>query len=254
MEQKKNYVFGILGGLLGGFIAAIPWVLVYVYGNMLFSALAIIIALGVLKGYEICKGKLDSKLPLIIIVLSVIVVTISTFVIIPALLLSQNGAAINSANFQKLYAYSKFSGAILKDYTISLIFTFFGISGVVTNIKKQVANGEVQKIDFNLNNSNINLNTQKSINEIKNIFQKHDALNKENAIEKHIIIEELSDQNAKSVFKTLCIQQIILKYHGKYYFSEQNEKSAGKRFTSLFGKIILYIFIIILVGIILMVI
>lgn len=41
----KNYVLGILGGLLGGIVAAIPWVLMYVYGGYILSILAALIAL-----------------------------------------------------------------------------------------------------------------------------------------------------------------------------------------------------------------
>ena len=35
--NNKSYFTGIIGALLGGFIAAIPWVLMYVYGNMILS-------------------------------------------------------------------------------------------------------------------------------------------------------------------------------------------------------------------------
>ena len=51
METNKKYLPGIIGALLGGLIASIPWILMYVYGEMMLSLLAIIIALGALKGY-----------------------------------------------------------------------------------------------------------------------------------------------------------------------------------------------------------
>ena len=85
MKEKRGYIRGILGGLIGGFIASVPWILMYVYGNMILSLLAIIIAIGVLKGYQICKGKIDNKLPVIIIVISLLCVTVSTLLIIPFL-------------------------------------------------------------------------------------------------------------------------------------------------------------------------
>ena len=37
--KGKNYVLGIIGGLIGGFIASNPWILMYVYGNMILSLL-----------------------------------------------------------------------------------------------------------------------------------------------------------------------------------------------------------------------
>ena len=152
MNENKNYVTGILGGLIGGFIATIPWILMYVYGNMILSLLAIIIAIGVLKGYQLCKGKVDKKLPIIIIVISLICVTISTLLIIPILLLIKEGQAGSIENLQTLYNYEPFMQAIMKDYAISVVFTFLGISGVVSNVKKQINDGETENIKATIKN------------------------------------------------------------------------------------------------------
>ena len=51
--MEKGYFKGILGALLGGIVASIPWILVYVYANMIYSILAVIIAMGALKGYQL---------------------------------------------------------------------------------------------------------------------------------------------------------------------------------------------------------
>ncbi len=141
MNEKRGYITGILGGLIGGFIASVPWILMYVYGNMILSLLAIIIAIGVLKGYQICKGKIDNKLPVIIIVISLLCVTVSTLLIIPLLLLGKEGLEVSLQNLQTLYAYDQFMAAIMKDFAVSVIFTVLGISGVVANVKKQISEG-----------------------------------------------------------------------------------------------------------------
>lgn len=141
MNEKKGYVTGILGGLIGGFIASVPWILMYVYGNMILSLLAIIIAIGVLKGYQICKGKVDNKLPAIIVVISLLCVTVSTLLIIPLLLLGKEGLEVSFQNLQTLYAYDEFMAAIMKDFAVSVVFTILGISGVVANVKKQIIEG-----------------------------------------------------------------------------------------------------------------
>jgi acetyl-CoA carboxylase carboxyl transferase subunit beta len=65
-EKTGSYLTGIIGAIIGGIIATIPWILVYVYGNMMLSILAAIIAGGEFLGYKICKGKIDKKLPIII--------------------------------------------------------------------------------------------------------------------------------------------------------------------------------------------
>lgn len=94
-DGKKSYLTGIIGGLIGGFIATIPWILMYVYGTRILAALSVIIAIGVLKGYQIFKGKINKSLPAVIVVISILAITVSTFVIIPMLLLAKEGLTAN---------------------------------------------------------------------------------------------------------------------------------------------------------------
>lgn len=60
-QVKVAYLTGILGAIVGGAIATIPWVLVYIYGGMMFSILAALIAADELYGYKIAKGKITKK-------------------------------------------------------------------------------------------------------------------------------------------------------------------------------------------------
>lgn len=161
MNENKNYITGIIGGIVGGFIASIPWILMYVYGNMILSLLAILIAMGVLKGYQLCKGKIDKKLPIIIIVTSLLCVTISTLLIIPILLLIKEGQSGSIENLKVLYNYEPFMQAIIKDYAISVLFTILGISGVVSNVKKQINEGETRNIRATIKNETTKTNSKK---------------------------------------------------------------------------------------------
>ena len=77
--SKGNYITGIIGSIIGGAIAAIPWVFVYVKCNMILSVLAILIALGALKGYEIFKGKVTKALKPIVIIAPNKAILILTF-------------------------------------------------------------------------------------------------------------------------------------------------------------------------------
>ena len=138
----KKYVLGIIGALIGGLIATLPWILLYVYGNMMFSALAIIIAWASLKGYRLLKGKEDKWLPLIITVVSILSVTIATLIIIPLILLYNEGFNASFYNLKLLYESKDFLWAILKDFVIAVVFTFLGISGTVRILKEQVKNAE----------------------------------------------------------------------------------------------------------------
>lgn len=243
MEENKNYITGIIGALIGGLVASIPWILMYVYGEMILSLLAIIIAMGALKGYQLLKGKIDGKLPMIIIVVSVVCVTISTLLIIPCLLMAKEGIEISLENLELLYEYDEFANAIMKDYIISLLFTFLGISGVVKSIKKQVYEGETKeiKLDFNTNQN------KEQVEAIKNAFIKLNALDKTSATSKENIFNELENSDLKVLFSTLRQQQIIRKYKGNYYYSLKNEESVLRRFLLIFSKIMLIILAIFLI-------
>lgn len=137
----KNYVLGVIGSIIGALIATLPWILMYIYGEMMISLLAILIAFGAFYGYKLFKGKIDKKLPIIISVVSIIAISIATLIIIPGALLIEAGVDANIENFKILYEDSEFFSAIMKDYVISIIFTIIGISGVVINLKKQLNSG-----------------------------------------------------------------------------------------------------------------
>lgn len=137
----KNYVLGVIGSIIGALIATLPWILMYIYGEMMLSLLAILIAFGAFYGYKLFKGKIDKKLPIIISVVSIIAISIATLIIIPGALLIEAGVDANIENFKILYEDSDFFSAIMKDYVVSIIFTIIGISGVVINLKKQLNSG-----------------------------------------------------------------------------------------------------------------
>lgn len=245
-NAPKHFVLGTFGALIGAFVAAIPWILMYVYGNMILSALAILIAIGALKGYQIFKGSIDKKLPVIISIISLLVVIITTLLIIPMLLIVKDGYEPSIANLKLLYDSTDFTAAIIHDLVISIIFTILGISGVVANVNKQIKNSSVPlneiKISSTLSNPETNANQKQVIHNVKDVFIKYDALNKENAIDKNTILTELQElENGKQLFNTLKMQQIIRKTKGKYYFSEKAENSVGHRFILLFGKIMLFV-------------
>lgn len=142
MKEKNNNLLGILGAILGAFVGAIPWILVYVYGNLMFSILAFIIALVSFKGYTLLKGKVTKHTPLIIGIISVLTVIISTVIIIPCLILLQKGFVVNMESLSALYNNSAFVSAIIRDLVIAVVFTMLGMSGVIAEIKKLSLNEE----------------------------------------------------------------------------------------------------------------
>lgn len=218
--MKKNYLLGILGALIGGLIATIPWVLVYVYANMIYSILAIFVAIGALKGYQIFKGTVDKKLPIIIIVISLLSITIATLLIIPCLLMIKEDIAISIANLKLIYSNNDFITAMTRDFIISIVFTCLGISGVISSIKKQIAmQTDSDQIKIDLSNGN----SKKERDKIKNIFLEKNATSEEMAI--NIDEENISE----SALNYLISKKIVLTIADKYYYSLEEEKKSKRK-------------------------
>lgn len=257
-KAQGNYVTGVIGAIIGGLIATIPWVLAYVYGGMMLSILATLIAAGEFYGYKILKGKISKGLPAILMVLALVIVTIATLIIIPGLLIQKEGINVSITNIQRLYSNEEFATAIMKDFVISLVFTVLGASIITSNIKKQLANAEEGKeIKLDLNNTEETLKIKKeAIELLKPIFIKYEATTKEKAMMKEEVLAEIESQNSKQVFDYLKQSAIIKKYKGKYYYSEENEnkQTNPKKFPTwkkVFVIVIVLLFVIAMVAAIL---
>ena len=222
-------VLSYVGALLGGFLFTIPWILVYIYGEMLFSILATFIAYGALLGYKKFGGEISKDTKGVIISVSLIVITITTLIIIPLCLLYNEGYIVSFKNLKLIYSISEFKIIILRDLIVSIVFTIIGISGVISKLKSQV--------DEDVSNKKLG-----ELEKVKIAFQKYNATNKYSAVDKYSILNLIN--NDKALFNRLLISQIIKKYHGKYYFSENAEKNTLYRFFSLYLKILAILIII----------
>lgn len=248
-NKKTNYITGILGAILGAAIASIPWILTYVYGNMILSLLAVIIGAGAFYGYKLCKGKIDTKLPMIIMIISIVVVTIITFAVIPLLLLKNNGYYVNIENLKTLYQNSEWLNAIMRDYIISVVFTILGASVVTSAIKKQLlANSENITLDLSNQGEQQKLK-EDSINAIKPIFEKYNAVDKENTMTKEEVIAEAEEPSGRIYFSFLKNSGIIKKAKGKYYYSIEDENKKQRRKVNVWFIIATILLVILAFGI-----
>ena len=251
MEEKvkNNYVLGVIGALIGAFVGSIPWVLMYVYGNMMYSLLAILIVLCSYYGYKITKAKIDKKLPIILSITSFIAITVTMFLIIPICLMMKEGLIISLESIQSLYQSDEFFGAIVGDYVISLLFCILAISGIIVNLNKQLKEG-VNAKDIKLMAQDLGspVASNEDIEKVKGIFDRNNALNKSNAVSKDTIMQDLEnefgEEKAKKVFNYLKNQQVIKKKSGNYYFSEKSQKSALHRYGLSAIKIFVVVMII----------
>ena len=239
-EVNNNRLIAIIISLIGGIIGTIPWVLVYVYGNMIVAILAVFVAMAAWKGYKLAKGKVDKYVPTIIVIISLISITIATFIIIPALLLLKEGQTANVNTIKQLYEYNSFARAISGDYIISIIFTLLGISGVISNMKNQVETGK----DINLLSYTTITEEEKTI--IRGAFEKVDAFEKYNAKPKVLILEQLKD-NDRVLLNKFINRGIVRRYKGNYYYSDKFANNPDKERVKSSFKLVLYVFIILII-------
>lgn len=141
-ENNNGYLLGILGAVLGGLVASLPWIIMYVYLEMMWSFMAFLIGYGAFLGYKLFKGKMDIKVPYIIGVVSIVVIIFTTLYVIPALLLIKEGVTPNFEVLKLLYSDSEFFSAIIQDLIFAVLFTVLGVSGIFKTLKEQAKNGE----------------------------------------------------------------------------------------------------------------
>ncbi len=140
-NPQGSYVTGTIGAIIGGAIASLPWVLVYVYGNMIVAILAILIAFGAFFGYKIAKGKMGKGLPAIIAIVSVAIIVLLTTIICPLIILADLGVDPSFETIQKVYDDERMVSAIMQDALVSIAFTILGIAGTIKSINKQIKAG-----------------------------------------------------------------------------------------------------------------
>ena len=234
-EVKNRYVLGVIGALVGALVGAVPWILMYIFANMMYAILAILIVLGSFYGYKLTKAKIDKKLPVILSITSFISITVTMFVIIPMAYLVQEGHGFSFELLTSLYQYDEFTKAIMTDYVISLLFCFIVIGGIIINLNKQIREGvdskDIKLISQNASNS---VFSNEDIDNVRSIFEKNDAMDKHHTITKDLIMEDIvrqfGDEKGKQIFNYLKVQKIIRKKSGKYYFSEKAQNSTFYRY------------------------
>lgn len=248
-EVKNKYALGVIGALVGAFVGAIPWILMYVFANMMYSILAILIVLGSFYGYKLTKAKIDKKLPVILSIASFISITVTMFIIIPMCLMAQEEIPVTLENLLALYQYDEFTSAMMTDYMVSIIFCLIIIGGIIYNLNKQIREGvdskDIKLISQDASNS---VFSNEDIEKVRNIFEKNDAMDKHHTITKDLVMEdivrEFGEDKGKRIFDYLKVQQIIKKKSGKFYFSEKAQNSTFYRYGLTSIKTFIIIFVI----------
>lgn len=255
-KVKGSFVTGLIGAVIGGLIATIPWILMYVYGNMMLSALSIVIAAGEFYGYKLFNGKITKKLPITIMILAILIVALTTLVIIPAFLIMNEGVNVTIESIKTLYQNEQFSQAIIKDSIVAIVFTLLGASVITANIKRQLQNGNIDDIDLS-NSKEAEALKKDAIKKIKPIFEKFNAMEKEHGILKDELNAEVEkDEELKTALNTLKAYKIVKKSSGRFYYSTESEdkqiKTKNKKTSKIVTILIAVLLVITMVAVVLL--
>ena len=216
-KKEKKYIFGIIGGFILGLVFSILTTAAYIYTDFI-GILGAIFFLGIFEyfGYKIFQGKIDKKMPWIIMGLSIVNVLIMSFMIIPVALLVKSNIQFSFKEAVNLYKNSSISLNIVQDCLLSLVLSLLVSYAIGTVINKKVMLN-VNKVKlFSSDNKEKQEYKEVAINATKSIFEKLEATDEAKAVKKEDLIEQINNKNAKEYINYLYSLRIIKKYKGKY--------------------------------------
>ena len=134
-SEKKNYIAGFFGALVGALVATIPWILVQHFTGFLASALGLLIGMGAYKGYKIFGGK-DGKATVWMIIFSTVVAVAFTQIAMLGIVMVENNIPLLYENFAKLLSYKELTDAMLGDLAIGYLMAGIGIFATAKKIHR----------------------------------------------------------------------------------------------------------------------
>lgn len=220
----NNNIKGILGAIIGAIIFSLPWVMIYIYGNYIVAIMAAVIAYGALLLYKKFGGIVDKKTPLIITISSLLAITIATFIIIPIWLIIKEGYSFQLEMLREIYQDSSFVKSIIWDYVISIVFTLLGISGVISNINKEVYMNSKDKNDTLIDKDDYidKLDIDKQVRYVEDIYKKYDGYDKDRAIPISLVINDMNRAiNKNGIINQMIKKGVVVLTGNKSYFDKE---------------------------------
>ena len=253
-EQKSNrFLLGILSAIMGAFIGAIPFILVYVFLNYIVAMLTALIAAASFYAYRLTKAKIDKKLPVIVALSSVLSITVAIFIIIPLVLMAREGIDVSFKNLGIVYKFDEFKTAIIGDYIKSLIFAIIGVGVIVATLREQIKQGKSAE-EIKLTGTPQQLYSEEDLQVVRGVFESNNAIVKENGLSKEYVIQELNtympETKAMQLFNILKAQGYIRKKSGKYYFNQKMNSKKNMRVAIIIAIVMTICFVAIIVGVV----
>ena len=147
-SEEKNYGTGAIGAILGGLVAAIPWVAVELLLSRLAAVLGYLIGVGAFKGYQVLRGKTGPATRWIVGTATLVSVLSAEFATVVIIMLKE-GLPVNDFTLRALFGNSEFLGTWLRDLGLGLFLALLGILPLFASLKggAKAVFADVKKLD-----------------------------------------------------------------------------------------------------------
>lgn len=235
--EKDNKILGGILGIIAGFVFSIPWLLCYIYLNIITSYLAFVIGYGVYFGYKLVNSKVykEKGFCAYLLISSIIVVLVDTLVIMPIIMILKGGNKLSFDYVMYLYSYRETSAGIIRDALIGTLFTVIGVLPVYNGLNLK----DAEKGNSKTKKETYENKLDSAKEDVKKIFEKYNAFDKNSAVSKDIIkkeIKELSKTNKNVSFSTVDMMKGIVIKKGKkgtWYYDESKDANFSKTAKSI---------------------
>lgn len=244
-KTNDNYFGGTIGAVLGAIVGTIPWILLYLLANLNSALLTIFVGLGAIKGYKLFKGKITKKTKKIIAIVSMIVLLAANLIGLPVIY-----TFMYSVDLQAYYTQMK--SALIHDLIFTSLFGVFGICYAITRVNVILEKEKIKSENKELSEKEVTEKAERKasitgkrredIEVLRKVFTNLNALNKKNAVDKQLIIDELNKENienSENLFKQYKAVDIIKKTKGKFYYCEKSEVFVQKGYWIWFVIVII---------------
>lgn len=227
VKKQEHYIWGMLSGFIGGLIVSTLIVAAYVYTDFLpILILTFAIAFCEYYCYKLLRGKIDKKITWILIGITVVNVAIMSFLAVPIALLIRSGITVDFSEIGNLYKNTKIEQNILQDFLLSFVLGGFGAYVVGKRVNRSLFLKTSKIKIFKLDNKEKQDIKEVAIKCIKPVMEKNGATEREKALKKEDILEDVKDESSKAYFEYLHSLRVVKKYKGKYFYDETAENNS----------------------------
>lgn len=241
--MKKNNFLACLLGIICGFIFSIPWILIYALFGLSVGYLSILIVFGIIIGYKLINKDIynNCKTKAYLITSACFIALFNVLIIIPALTI----ASVKGINLiSNLFDFEKtLSMSNLVEYYKSGAYIESAIINSILSVAMVLIPAILLPMDFKKSKDELS-DGDKFKSNVEEIFKKYNAFDKETAVDKKIIKDEIKNINISNLKKAFYVDMLkgpkIKSTKGKWCYNLNKKKNLKLGFYFTFLALILF--------------